>query len=89
MHEAVDVALIPLLRQYADVADAGGKSHWATAMRRAANHIEALLEYISDDCFCPCCEGVTDCNDDCTYEDDSPTDAQAMYYAREVMRDAR
>lgn len=41
MREAVDVALIPLLRQYADIADAGGKSHWATAMRRAVGDITA------------------------------------------------
>lgn len=81
--------LIPLLREYADIAEENSFALWATAMRRAAAHIETLEEYVSSDCFCPCCEGVTDCNDDCTYEDDCPTDAQAMYYAREVMKEPR
>jgi len=42
MNEATDVELIPLLRQYADLADAGGKLHWATAMRRAVGELTQL-----------------------------------------------
>ena len=41
MSEAIEIELIPLLRQYADVADAGGKPHWATAMRRAVGALTA------------------------------------------------
>lgn len=89
MREPVDVALIPLLRQYADVADAGGKSHWATAMRRAVGRILALEEYMQMPTTCPCCGRMTECNDDCTLAADCPSSAEAMEYAREVMRDAR
>jgi len=36
---AKEAELTQLLRQYADVAEAGGKSHWATAMRRAIGEL--------------------------------------------------
>ena len=79
--------LIPLLRQYADVAEAGGKSHWATAMRRAAQRIAVLEVYVADGCACPCCEADDVCADGCTFATDCPSDAEAMEYAREVMRE--
>ena len=87
MTEATETALIPLLRQYADVADAGGKSHWATAMRRAVDHIETLEEYVSRACLCPCCEGVTECSAECTFAVDCPLDVETMQRARSVMRE--
>jgi hypothetical protein len=85
MSEATEVELIPLLRQYADVADAGGKAHWATAMRRAAGRILALERYVIEECLCPCCEQTDVCLGGCTFADDCPDEAEAMEYARSVM----
>jgi len=39
MNEATGIELIPLLRQYADTAEAAGKLHWATAMRKAVKEL--------------------------------------------------
>jgi hypothetical protein len=40
--------LISLLRQYADIAEAGQKPHWASAMRRAASDLTAAREQIAE-----------------------------------------
>ena len=40
--------LIPLLRHIADVADAGGKLHWADAMRRAASELTAAESALAE-----------------------------------------
>jgi hypothetical protein len=84
---AKEAELTQLLRRYADVAEAGGKSHWATAMRRAVAHIETLEEYVSRACLCPCCESVTECSAECTFAVDCPLDVETMQRARNVMRE--
>ena len=38
--------LITLLREYADVAEAGDKPHWAKAMRQAVQRISALEAFV-------------------------------------------
>jgi hypothetical protein len=79
--------LITTLRQYADVAEAGDKPHWATAMRRAAQRIAVLQVFVADGCACPCCEADDVCEAECTFATDHPHEFEALEYAREVMRE--
>ena len=49
---------------------------------------ERMQEWIEGDCTCPCCAGVQECVDGCTFAADRPSDAERMESARAVLFDA-
>jgi len=51
----------------------------------AADAIERMQEWLEGDCTCPCCEGVRECSDGCTFVEDCPDDAEIMAGARAAM----
>ena len=59
--------------------------NWAADLRTASELIERCSDWLAGDCSCPCCEGVEYCASGCTFDDDSPLDAERMRAARLVL----
>lgn len=50
-----------------------------------ADEIERMQVWLEGDCNCPCCDGVRECSDGCTFAIDAPVAAQRMAGAREAL----
>ena len=48
-----------------------------------------LHEHLLRRCFCPCCEGVESCEEDCTYAFDMPIGFELLQEHREALRTAK
>jgi hypothetical protein len=69
-------ALVANLRAMADDLSLAGD---------AADMIESMWSWLHGDCECPCCLGVTHCEDGCTFAGDAPSDAEWMAKIRQVV----
>ena len=45
---------------------------------------EMVLTHLYYKCLCPCCECVSECDEECTYADDCPGEYQDMELARQA-----
>lgn len=51
--------------------------------------LERLIAYAEGDAYCPCCEGTTECDPNCTYRQDTanyPEQWERMTAARDALR---
>lgn len=46
------------------------------------SEVKRLRDFIIFEATCPCCSGITECDDDCTLADEEPRDFTRMAYAR-------
>lgn len=51
----------------------------------AADEIDRLRGYFEYDATCPCCMGITECEEGCTFSEDAPEDHEKMFFAREAL----
>jgi len=58
-----------------------GPRHYECAVTR----IRALREFIEYYALCPCCQQMTFCATDCTFENDAPLDHETMMLARAAL----
>lgn len=54
--------------------------------RIAAEYISNMYDALIPDARCPCCDEVDACDDECTFSEDCPTDAERMEYVRDALR---
>lgn len=54
--------------------------------RIAAEYISNLYDVLIDEARCLCCDEVEACDDECTFSDDCPEEAERMAYIRDVLR---
>lgn len=52
----------------------------------AAEYISNMYDALILDARCPCCDEVDACDDECTFSEDCPTDAERMEYVRDALR---
>lgn len=60
-------------------------AEWIAQIESQAAALERAQEWIEGDCTCPCCDGVQECVDGCTFAADCPSDAERMECARAVL----
>ena len=80
-----------LLREVAEAighAPGDDRSTLPERVRAMRIALERMQEWIEGDCTCPCCAGVQECVDGCTFAEDCPSDANRMESARAVLFDA-
>ena len=52
----------------------------------SAEYISNLYDALILDARCPCCDEVDACDDECTFSEDCPTDAERMEYVRDALK---
>ena len=52
----------------------------------AAEYISNMYDALILDARCPCCDEVDACDDECTFSEDCPTDAERMEWVRGVLK---
>ena len=52
----------------------------------AAEYISNMYDALILDARCPCCDEVDACDDECTFSEDCPTDAERMEYVRDALK---
>ena len=52
----------------------------------AAEYISNLYDALIHEALCPCCDEVDACDDECTFSEDRPSDAERVAYARDVLK---
>ena len=60
----------------------GGQEMTKTQMENRISQLETFVESL---CWCPCCEGLEQCAEDCTFHDDAPEQANFMNDCRMVL----
>lgn len=74
-----------------DAADdelAAVKREWTEWSRIATNlraKVEKYEDYLRNRASCPCCEGIDECDEECTFADDCPDENEAMWHVRDLL----
>lgn len=81
-HEGPLEALVGRLRERADKMATKGN---AAALREAADALENIWNALGCETECPCCQRNDVCEDECTFIEDAPEDAERMDYMRRAL----
>ncbi len=72
----------------AEMARSEDRKAHENALSVALADAQRLREWLSGDAECPCCGGITECSDGCTFSTDDRDSAARMKWVRHVLAGA-